>query len=61
MMLEAFERDKNSNDSWWATMVAELEKFDVTPDWVFGNADNREVIRKKFRNAADPTVVRTAD
>ena len=61
MMLEAFEQDKNNNASWWTTLVAELDKYDVTPDWVFDNADHREMIRMKFRNAADPTVVRTAD
>ena len=55
MMLEAFERD-NNNESWWATIVAELEKFGATPDWVFSNADNRALIRAKFRTAADPTV-----
>ena len=56
MILEVFERDKNNNEPWWATMVAELDKFGVTPDWVFSNADNRALIRGKFRTAADPTV-----
>ena len=55
MMLEAFGREKNNDEAWWTTLVAELGKFDVTPDWIFGNAENRELTRRKFKSSTDPT------
>ena len=56
MMLEAFERDKNNNESRWATMVVEFDNFGAMPDWAFSNANNRASIGGKFRTVADPIV-----
>ena len=49
LMLQAFEEAKNDGHTWWNTLSTEVGKFDVTPEWVYENAENRGLIRGKFR------------
>ena len=51
LMLEAFEEVKNGEHQWWNTLTTDVGKFDVTPEWVFENAENRGLIRGKFRKS----------
>jgi hypothetical protein len=49
MMIKAFEKARSLPNKWWEELRNDIQQFGVNEEWLLNNAENRGMIREKFK------------
>jgi hypothetical protein len=49
MMIKAFEKARSLPNNWWEELRNDIQQFGVNEEWLMNNAENRGMIRGKFK------------